>query len=79
MTSRYTWAAISKRRRSMMSARAPAGNASSIIGMLSAASTSATIEGEDDSEVMSQPDPTSCIQLPTLDTMVASHRLRNSV
>src|SRR5215831_20824037 len=61
-----------------MSASAPAGNASSITGMLSAASTSATIEGDDDSSVMSQPAPTSCIQPPTLETMVAIQRLRNS-
>src|SRR5437016_12310441 len=68
--------AMSRRRRSTMSARAPAGNASSIIGMLSAASTSATIDGEDESEVINQPDPTSCIHVPMLDTMVAIQRLR---
>ena len=61
-----------------MSASAPAGSASSITGMLSAASTSATIDGDDDSEVISQPAPTSCIQVPTFETIVAIHRLRNS-
>ena len=60
-----------------MSAIAPAGSASSIIARLSAASTSATIDGEDESSVMSQPDPTSCIHEPTLETMVAIQRLRN--
>ena len=61
-----------------MSASAPAGSASSISGKLSAASTSATIDGEDESEVISQPAPTSCIQVPTFETIVAIHRLRNS-
>src|SRR6185295_8104760 len=71
--------AISRRRRSTMSASAPAGSASSMTGMLSAASTSATSDGEEESEVISQPAPTSCIQVPTFDTIVAIHRLRNSV
>ena len=34
--------------------------------MLSAASTRATMAGSDESEVISQPAPTSCIQVPTL-------------
>src|ERR1700676_4281399 len=70
--------AISSRRRSTMSASAPAGRASSISGKLSAASTSATIDGEDESDVINQPAPTSCIQLPTFETTVAIHRLRKS-
>src|SRR5947199_9787898 len=61
-----------------MSASAPAGSASSITGMLSAASTSATIEGDGERDVISQPAPTSCIQVPTLDTIVAIHKLRKS-
>src|SRR5450432_2835029 len=61
-----------------MSAIAPAGSASSISGKLSAASTSATIEGDDDSEVINQPAPTSCIHVPMFETMVAIQRLRNS-
>src|SRR5438105_1087499 len=69
---------IRSRRRSTMSASAPAGSASSISGKLSAASTSATIDGEDESEVINQPAPTSCIQVPTFETIVAIHRLRNS-
>src|SRR5438046_10404002 len=69
---------ISSRRRSTMSARAPAGSASSISGRLSAASTSATIDGEDESDVINQPAPTSCIHVPALETIVAIHRLRNS-
>jgi len=58
---------------------APAGSASSITGRLSAASTSATIEGADESDVINQPAPTSCIQVPTFETIVASQRCRNSV
>src|SRR5213594_1116065 len=67
---------IRSRRRSTMSASAPAGSASSISGKLSAASTSATSEGEEESEVINQPAPTSCIQVPMFETMVAIHRLR---
>src|SRR5437762_12393200 len=70
--------AMRSRRRSMMSASAPAGNARSITGMLSAASTNATDEGEDESEVISHPAPTSCIQVPTFETIVAIQRLRKS-
>src|SRR5271170_4011732 len=70
--------AIRSRRRSTMSASAPAGNASSIRGKLSAASTSATIDGDGESEVINQPAPTSCIQPPMLETMVAIQRLRKS-
>src|SRR5579864_4817482 len=69
---------INRRRLSTMSARAPAGNASSISGKLSAASTSATIEGDEESEVINQPAPKSCIHEPTFETMVAIHRLRKS-
>src|SRR6266567_928577 len=61
-----------------MSAIAPAGRASSITGMLSAASTNATSDGDDDNDVISHPAPTSCIQVPILDTIVAIHKLRNS-
>src|SRR5260221_12979146 len=70
--------AIRSRRRSTMSASAPAGSASSITGKLSAASMRATIEGDDESDVINQPAPTSCIQVPTFETIVAIHRLRNS-
>jgi hypothetical protein len=59
-----------------MSAIAPAGSASSITGRLSAASTSATSEGDEVSEVISHPAPTSCIQVPMFDTMVAIHSPR---
>src|SRR5260370_38847200 len=62
-----------------MAARAAAGIASSITGRLSAASTSATIDGDEESEVISQPAPTSCIQVPRLETIDAIQRLRNRV
>src|SRR5437879_2899714 len=61
-----------------MSASAPAGIASSMTGMLSAASTSATIDGDEESDVISQPAPTSCIHVPTFETIVAIHSPRNS-
>jgi hypothetical protein len=58
----------SSRRRSTTSARAPAGSASSSIGAVPAVWTSETMSGDGASEVMSQPAPTSCIQVPTKDT-----------
>src|ERR1700693_1002986 len=71
--------AIRSRRRSMMSARAPAGSASNITGILSAPSRSAPIDGDDESDVINQPAPTSCIQVPTFETIVAIQRLRKRV
>jgi len=68
--------AINNLRRSTMSAIAPAGSASSMTGRLSAASTRATSDGDDEREVISHPAPTSCIHVPTFDTMVAIHRPR---
>src|SRR5437870_2149851 len=62
----------------MMSASAPAGSASSISGKLSAASINATSAGDVDSDVISQPAPTSCIQVPMFETIVAIHKLRKS-
>src|SRR6478609_164146 len=59
-----------------MSAMAPAGSASSMTGRLSAASTKATSDGDDERDVISHPAPTSCIHVPTFDTMVAIHRPR---
>src|SRR4029077_6059349 len=61
-----------------MSRSPPAASGSSITGKLSAASTSATSDGEDESEVINQPAPTSCIHEPTFETIVAIHRLRKS-
>ena len=36
------------------------------------------MNGDDESDVISQPDPTSCIHVPTFETIVAIHRFRNS-
>ena len=36
------------------------------------------MKGDDDSDVISQPEPTSCIHVPTFETIVAIHRLRKS-
>ena len=47
------------------------------MGKLVAACTSATISGEGASEVMSQLAPTSCIQVPILETTVAIQSARN--
>ena len=59
-----------------MSARAPAGSASRNIGSAPATCTRATASGLADSEVISQPAPTSCIQVPMLEAMLASHSQR---
>jgi hypothetical protein len=62
----------------MMSANAPAGTARKKIGSVTAVCTSATMTGVGDSEVISQPAPISCIQVPVLEISVASHSMRNS-
>ena len=54
-----------------MSASAPAGSASRKIGSVVAPWTSATMNGDGASEVISQPAPTSCIQVPMFETTVA--------
>src|SRR5207253_10559115 len=48
------------------------------IGAAPATCTRDTMKGLADKEVISQPAPTSCIHVPMLDAMLASHRLRNS-
>src|ERR1700682_2617038 len=68
----------SKRRRSTMSASAPAGRATSTTGRLPAVSTSATRTGEGVKEVINHDSPTSCIHVPTLETTVAIHSARNT-
>ncbi len=67
---------IRKRRRSTMSDSAPAGSASTNIGAAPAACTSDTSSGLGDSVVISQPAPTSCIQVPMFDAIAASHSQR---
>ena len=73
----HTCMTISKRRRSTMSASAPAGNAANTTGKLPAVSTSATSRGERVSDVINQLSPTSCIQEPMLDTTLAIQSARN--
>src|SRR5688572_9017963 len=68
----------STRRRSRTSARAPAGRARRKSGSPRAAWTSETMAGDGSSEVISQPSPTSCIQVPMLEASEAIHRPRKS-
>ncbi len=67
----------SRRRRSNMSAIAPAGNPKSSTGRLAAVCISAMSSGEAVSAVISHVPAVSCIQPPVLDTREASRRLRN--
>src|SRR5205807_8791738 len=68
----------SKRRRSTISASAPAGNATSTTGRLPAVSTSATRTGEVVNEVINHDSATSCIHVPMLDTTVTIQSARNT-
>src|SRR5437660_12563102 len=68
----------SRRRRSTMSASAPAGNATRTTGRLPAVSTSATSTGEVVNEVINHDSPTSCIHVPMLDTTVAIQSARKT-
>src|SRR5882672_6642603 len=68
----------SKRRRSTMSASAPAGRATSTTGKAPAVSTSATSIGEGVNEVINHDSPTSCIHVPMFDTTVAIQSARNT-
>src|SRR5665648_1044474 len=72
------WVASKRRRRSMMSAKAPAGSDNRNMGKMLAACTRATIAGEVESDVMSQAAPTLCIKVPRCETRVASHKARNT-
>jgi hypothetical protein len=49
------------------------------IGKVVAVCTSATIMGVGESEVINQPAPISCIQVPMLEATAASQMLRNSL
>src|SRR5271167_3313180 len=68
---------ISRRRRSTISASAPAGSASRRIGRLDAVWMRATISGDGESEVISQAAPTFCIQVPMLETRAAIQSQKN--
>ena len=68
---RLTW--ISRRRLSTRSARVPASRANRNMGRVVAAWTSVTTAGDGFRVVISQPAPTSCIQVPMLETRPAVH------
>ncbi|GAB7532239.1 hypothetical protein PS3A_46540 [Pseudomonas sp. 3A(2025)] len=61
-----------------ISAKAPAGSASKNTGKAPATCTSATACGLADIEVINQPEPTSCIQVPMFEAILASHNHRNT-
>src|SRR2546428_3391686 len=66
------------RRRSRMSARAPAGRASRNSGRVVAACTSETMSGDGASNVINHAAAESCIHVPMLETTSAIHSARNS-
>ena len=72
----HSWAMISTRRRSRMSATAPATSAKISTGAWVAVWTSATMSGVPASEVMSQAAPTPWISVPRLETRLAVHTMR---
>ena len=74
----HAWVTSSSRRRSRISARAPAGKDNKNMGRVVATCTRATSTGDLVREVMSQAAPTFCIQVPTLETTVAIHRARKT-
>src|SRR6267142_1492494 len=68
----------SSRRRSTISATAPAGSPTRKTGRLVALCTRATISGDGESEVIAHAAPTFCIQVPMLETSEAIHSTRNT-
>ena len=66
------------RRRSMMSASAPAGSASRKVGAVSAVCISATMMGVGARVVISHSAPTLCIHVPTFEATAAIHSARKS-
>src|SRR3989449_5743347 len=68
----------SRRRRSTISATAPAGSPTRKTGRLVALCTRATINGDGESEVMAHAALTFCIHVPMLETSEAIHSARNT-
>src|SRR6266850_2575936 len=68
----------SSRRRSTISAIAPAGSPTTKTGRLVALCTRATINGDGESEVMAHAALTFCIHVPTLEMSEAIHSARNT-
>src|SRR5438128_8803894 len=74
----HVWVTSSRRRRSTISATAPAGNPTTKTGRLVALCTRATIKGDGESEVMAHAALTFCIHVPMLETSEAIHSARNT-
>src|SRR2546426_3434526 len=72
------WVTSSSRRRSTISATAPAGSPTTKTGRLVALCTRATINGDGESEVIAHAAPTFCIQVPMLETSEAIQSARNT-
>src|SRR5437899_5869201 len=72
------WVTSSSRRRSSISATAPAGSPTTKPGRLVALCTRATINGDGESEVIAHAAPTFCIHVPTLEMSEAIHSARNT-
>src|SRR5213593_812543 len=72
------WITSSNRRRSTISATAPAGSPTRKTGRLVALCTRATINGDGESDVMAHAALTFCIHVPMLDTSEAIHSARNT-
>src|SRR5713101_6804630 len=72
------WVTSSSRRRSTISATAPAGSPTTKTGRLVALCTRATINGDGESEVIAHAAPTFCIQVPMLETSDEIHSARNT-
>src|SRR6266446_7452041 len=68
----------SSRRRSTISATAPAGSPTTKTGRLVALCTRATMKGDGESEVMAHAALTFCIHVPMLETSEAIHSARNT-
>ena len=71
-----SWQASMTRRRSRLSATAPAQRESSMIGKVVDAGTSATSMGEPDSDVIIHAAPTDWISPPKFDARLANHTAR---
>src|SRR6266849_132937 len=72
------WVTSRSRRRSTISATAPAGSPTKKTGRLVALCTRATINGDGESEVIDHAAPTFCIHVPTLEMSEAIHSARNT-
>src|SRR5947199_9398028 len=72
------WVTSSSRRRSTISATAPAGSPTTKTGRLVALCTRATINGDGESEVIAHAAPTFCIQVPMLETSEEIQSARNT-